>query len=85
MKITILGAGNAGCVSLLHFYYIQKFINQSLELELIYDKNIDPVPVGQGTNLTVSDIVNVCCAIIVISSLTAAPTPSTILVPLVAV
>ena len=57
MKITILGAGNAGCVSLLHFYYIQKFVNQSLELELIYDKNIDPVPVGQGTNLTVSDIV----------------------------
>jgi len=57
MKITILGAGNAGCVSLLHFYYYQNFINEKLELELIYDKNIDPVPVGQGTNLTVSELV----------------------------
>lgn len=57
MKITILGAGNAGCVSLLHFYYYQNFINEKLELELIYDKNIDPVPVGQGTNLVVSELV----------------------------
>ena len=57
MKITILGAGNAGCVSLLHFYYFQNFIKEKLELEIIYDKNIDPVPVGQGTNLVVSDLV----------------------------
>lgn len=56
MKVTILGAGNAGCMSLLHFYYFQNFINKKIQLELIYDKDIDPVPVGQGTNLTATDI-----------------------------
>ena len=57
MKITILGAGNAGCMSLLHFYYYQNYINENLQLELIYDKNIDPVPVGQGTNVASSDLI----------------------------
>ena len=57
MKITILGAVNAGCMSLLHFNYFKNYINQKIELELIYDKNIDPVPVGQGTNLIATDII----------------------------
>ena len=56
MKVTILGAGNAGCMWLLHFYYFQNFIKKKIQLELIYDKDIDPVPVGQGTNLTATDI-----------------------------
>ena len=46
MKITIIGGGNAGCWTALHFAY---YAPESVEIELIYDKNIPPEPVGQGT------------------------------------
>jgi len=52
MKITILGRGNAGCISALHFYNFSRFLTFKVEIELIYDSKIDPVPVGQGTILT---------------------------------
>jgi hypothetical protein len=51
MKISILGAGNAGCVSALHFYFYKLQLNFNVEIELIYDPNIKPVPTGQGTTL----------------------------------
>ena len=51
MKITILGRGNAGCISAMHFAYFRKFINSKIEIDLIYDSNIPPVPTGQGTAL----------------------------------
>lgn len=51
MKISILGAGNAGCVTALHFAFYRLNLNYNVELELIYDPNIKPVPTGQGTTL----------------------------------
>ena len=51
MKITILGRGNAGCISALHLAYFRKFIDSKVEIDLIYDSNILPVPTGQGTTL----------------------------------
>jgi len=49
MKIAILGRGNAGCISALHFYHYSKLLPKPMEIELIYDSKIDPVPVGQAT------------------------------------
>lgn len=46
MKITIIGGGNAGCWTALHFAY---YAPKTVEIELIYDKNIPAEPVGQGT------------------------------------
>jgi len=47
MKISILGRGNAGCISALH---LNKYnVDKKFELELIYDPCIKPVPTGQGT------------------------------------
>jgi hypothetical protein len=51
MKITIIGKGNAGCISALHFYNFGKFISKKIEIELIYDSKIKPVPTGQATLL----------------------------------
>jgi len=57
MKLTILGAGNAGCVTLLHFSYYRNFYKKHFDIELIYSSKIDPVPVGQGSNINVSELV----------------------------
>lgn len=51
MKITVLGKGNAGCVSALHFNYWGSFLNKPIEVEVIHDSKISPVPVGQATTL----------------------------------
>lgn len=51
MKISILGRGNAGCITALHFHHYSKLFNLNIELELIYDSKIEPVPVGQATTL----------------------------------
>jgi len=45
-KITILGRGNAGCMSAMHFNFYS-----DLEIEMRYDSKIAPVPTGQGTTL----------------------------------
>ena len=55
MKIIILGRGNAGCISAMHFGYFRKFLNTKVEIELIYDSKIKPVPTGQGTTLEFPD------------------------------
>lgn len=51
MKVTILGRGNAGCISAMKFAYYRKFVDTPVEIELIYDSNIPPVPTGQGTGI----------------------------------
>ena len=55
MKIIILGRGNAGCISAMHFSYFRKTLNTKVEIELIYDSKIKPVPTGQGTTLQFPD------------------------------
>jgi len=52
MKITILGRGNAGCISAMHFAHFKKQLNTKIDIELIYDSSIPPVPTGQGTTLS---------------------------------
>tara|TARA_S200002703_G_scaffold103290_2_gene89548 strand:- start:685 stop:1845 length:1161 start_codon:yes stop_codon:yes gene_type:complete len=52
MKISIVGAGNAGCFTALHFAWrILSNKYDNVELELIYDPEISPEPVGQATVL----------------------------------
>ena len=53
MKISILGKGNAGCISALHFHYWGQFLNKPIEVEVIHDSKISPVPVGQATTLPI--------------------------------
>ena len=54
-KITIVGRGNAGCFTALHYgYYLRK--NKDIEIELIYDPNIPTEFVGQGTQLEATDL-----------------------------
>ncbi len=45
MKVSIVGAGNAGCFTALCYSWYAK----DLELELIHNPNNPPVTVGQGT------------------------------------
>ena len=55
MKISIVGAGNAGCFTALHYgYYLRK--NKEVEIELIYDPNTPTEFVGQGTQLEATDL-----------------------------
>jgi hypothetical protein len=53
MKITVLGRGNAGVLTALHYSRYTRYLNNPVEVELIHDNEISPVPVGQATNLTV--------------------------------
>jgi tryptophan halogenase len=50
MKITVLGRGNAGCLTALHYgYYTRKA--KDISVELLYDPDILPERVGVGTLL----------------------------------
>ena len=50
MKITILGKGNAGCLTALHYGYHTRN-HKNISVELLYDPNIPPEKVGQATLL----------------------------------
>jgi len=50
MKITILGRGNAGCLTALHYGYFARH-KKNVSIELLYDSNIPPEKVGQATLL----------------------------------
>lgn len=48
MKIVIVGAGNAGCLTALHYaWHTRK--DKSIEVELRYNPNIPTEKVGQAT------------------------------------
>ena len=50
MKITILGRGNAGCITALYYSYYTR--NQkNIHIELLHDPDIPPEKVGQATLL----------------------------------
>lgn len=51
MKISIIGRGNAGCISAMFFSHHRNIVNTKVEIELLYDSKIPPVPTGQGTTL----------------------------------
>ena len=47
MKIVIIGAGNGGVWTALHYAYFTRN-DKNIEVEVIYDPEIDSFPVGQG-------------------------------------
>ena len=50
MKITVVGAGNAGCATALYYsYYTAVDKVPNVEIELVYDDQIPAEKVGQGT------------------------------------
>jgi hypothetical protein len=55
MKITVLGRGNAGCLTALHFGYYTRN-RKDISIELIYDPNIPPEKVGQASILGVPQL-----------------------------
>ena len=60
MKIVIIGGGSAGVWTALHYGYWTRNI-KDIEVELIYDSEIDSFPVGQGTTLDVVTLLWAAC------------------------
>ena len=58
-KIVIIGGGSAGVWTALHYGYWTQ--DKDIEVELIYDREIDPFPVGQGTTLPATDLLWLAC------------------------
>jgi len=56
-KIAIIGAGNAGCVSALNLQYIKTVEKYDMDIEIYYDPSAPIERVGQGTQLSVREIV----------------------------
>lgn len=48
MKITVIGRGNAGCLTALHYGYYTRN-RKDISVELIYNPNRPPEKVGQGS------------------------------------
>lgn len=58
MKITVLGRGNAGCLTALHFSYYSRFYkDKNIEVELIHDSKIPTLTVGQATTLILPPLI----------------------------
>jgi len=57
MKIAVLGRGNAGCLTALHFEYFKRFVKKNIEVSLIFDSKIPTLTVGQATTLELPKII----------------------------
>ena len=54
-KLAVIGAGNAGCITALHF----NFYRPDLEIDLYHDSENHPIElVGQGTTILVSELLS---------------------------
>ena len=54
MKIAIIGAGNAGCVTALHYNY---FLGKSCEIDIYHSLDTHPIErVGQGTLTSITEL-----------------------------
>jgi len=62
MKIVIIGGGNGGAWTALYYGYYTRN-NKDIEVELIYDPEIDSFPVGQGTILGSPQLLSDACGI----------------------
>jgi len=60
MKIVIIGGGNAGVWTALHYGYHTRN-DKNIEIELIYNPEIDSFPVGQGTLLNALQLLWLAC------------------------
>jgi len=59
-KIAIIGAGNAGCITALHFYkYLSEETDLSFEITIYYSPEQHPIErVGQGTTLRPTELIS---------------------------
>jgi hypothetical protein len=55
-KITVIGHGTAGSLSAVHYSHFAK--QQGYEVQWVYDPNIKPQAVGEGTTADVPDMLN---------------------------
>ena len=55
MKITILGRGNAGCLTALYYSYYTRN-KKNIHIELLHDPDISPERVGQATVLELPNL-----------------------------
>lgn len=56
-KLAVIGAGNAGCVSALHW----RLYEPDLEIDLYHDSEHHPIErVGQGTTIPVTGLISTC-------------------------
>jgi hypothetical protein len=62
MNIVIIGGGNAGVWTALHYGYWTRH-DKNIEVELIHDPEIDSFPVGQGTILGAPQFLHEACGI----------------------
>ena len=49
MKVAVVGAGNGGSFTALHWGWYSKFAEKDIEVELIYNPDTQPERVGQAT------------------------------------
>lgn len=54
-RLTIIGSGTAGCLSLIHFFKYTDY-----EINWIADENIKPQAVGEGSTITLPSSLNKC-------------------------
>jgi len=62
MKIAIIGSGNAGTWTALHYAYYTRY-DKNIEVELIHDPEIDSQPVGQAFFPWQSELLYYACDI----------------------
>lgn len=55
-KISIVGAGNAGCITAMHYYLYAK--DDIDDITIYYDPNTPIERTGQGTSTTVASLIN---------------------------
>ena len=60
MKISVVGGGNAGLCTALHYAFYTRH-DKKIEVELIHDPGIDTFPVGQATTLDVVNLLWLAC------------------------
>jgi tryptophan halogenase len=59
MKIAIIGAGNAGCITALHYHYHTKNIIPPVEIEIYHSPERHPIErVGQGTVIPPTEVIS---------------------------
>ena len=57
-KVSIVGAGNAGCISALNLHYLNVTEDYDIdEIEILYDPNVPIERVGQGTQINVRETI----------------------------
>ena len=60
MKIAIIGGGNGGVWTALHYAY---YDHKNIEIELIHDPDVETFPVGQGMTPGLSKLLYFACNI----------------------